>query len=127
MGTNYYLRYNQCEKCGHLEEKHIGKSSVGWCFALHVYPDEGINDLLEWEVLWKIGDIYDEYERKITSAEMKRIITERKWKGTVLDRGWYFSNNAEPGPNGLARSKIDGSHCIGHGAGTWDLEVGDFS
>ena len=40
---------------------------------------------------------------------------------------WFMQNNAEHGPNGLVRSKIDGHHCIGHGAGTWDLEVGDFS
>jgi hypothetical protein len=127
MGTNYYLRYKQCEHCGKYEERHIGKSSGGWCFALHVYPDKGINDLLEWELLWLIGEIYNEYGEKVGPVEMKSIITERKWRGSRLDQSWFNINQAEPGPNGLARSQIDGSHCIGHGAGTWDLEVGEFS
>lgn len=39
MGTNYYLRPDPCECCGRgLEPLHIGKSCMGWCFRLHVYP-----------------------------------------------------------------------------------------
>ena len=127
MGTNYYHRTILCDKCGHYVKKHIGKSSGGWCFGLHVYPDEHINDLQEWEFLWQTGEIFDEYGEKITPAEMKSIITERGWKGSGLDKTWFSQNSAEPGPNGLARSKIDGHHCIGNGAGTWDLVVGNFS
>jgi hypothetical protein len=127
MGTNYYLHYNKCDKCGRFKERHIGKSSGGWCFGLHVYPEEHINDLPEWEFLWQTGEIFDEYGEKITPTEMKRIITERKWNGSNLDKTWFSRNSAEPGPNDLARFQIDGKHCIGHGAGTWDLEVGDFS
>lgn len=36
-------------------------------------------------------------------------------------------NNAELGPNNLLRHKIDGQFCIGHGEGTWDYCIGDFS
>ena len=36
MGTNYYLN-----------DRHIGKSSAGWYFALHIYPEENINSLDE--------------------------------------------------------------------------------
>lgn len=35
-------------------------------------------------------------------------------------------NNAVPGPNNLLRHKID-QHCIGHGDGTYDYLVGEFS
>ena len=127
MGTNYYLRYNRCEHCGRYDKRHIGKSYPGWCFALHVYPEERINDLPEWEFLWQLGEIYDGYGNKVDPVEMKRIITERTWKGSDLDESWFKKNDAEPGPNGLARGRIDGIHHIGHGAGTWDLMVGEFS
>jgi len=36
-------------------------------------------------------------------------------------------NQAEPGPDGLARHKVNDGHCIGHGEGTWDLIIGEFS
>jgi len=54
MGTNYYLYpASPCKACGRsYEAKHIGKSSAGWCFLLHVIPEEGINDLEDWKKLW---------------------------------------------------------------------------
>jgi hypothetical protein len=57
MGTNYYsvrrgveeldsdafwaLRDEDSDDC-----LHIGKSSLGWCFSLHVIPERGINTLI---------------------------------------------------------------------------------
>lgn len=62
------------------------------------------------------------------------VITERSWvrsqKKPFGYASWdefYTRNNAVPGPNGLARHRIDMAHCIGHGAGTWDLILGEFS
>lgn len=50
MGTNYYLKPKPCECCGRTDEGlHIGKSSAGWCFSLHVIPEEGINGLDDWK------------------------------------------------------------------------------
>lgn len=55
-------------------------------------------------------------------------ITERSWGG-IREMGshWYAENSAIPGPNGLARHRIDHRHCVGHGDGTYDLIKGDFS
>ena len=42
MGTNYYFEDSSevCECCGRgAESLHIGKSSGGWCFSLHVMPE----------------------------------------------------------------------------------------
>ena len=40
MGTNYYLETDACDKCGRGDGPlHIGNSSAGWCFALHVGED----------------------------------------------------------------------------------------
>lgn len=81
MGTNYYLR-----KKNYLENRydrsdagfHIGKSSFGWAFSLHVVP--GIAESLEdWKVLWSSEPfiIVDEYGAEVPKEEMLSIITER--------------------------------------------------
>ena len=128
MGTNYYAVEEPCPTCGRGDERHIGKSSGGWCFSLHVYPDDGIHDLPEWEIVWRNATIRDEYGDELSADEMRAIITERAWAATTPHASqWYRDNHAMPGPKGLARSAVDGSHCIGHGSGTWDLLVGDFS
>jgi hypothetical protein len=142
VGTNFYLRLETkppCACCGRgyeVEPLHIGKSSGGWCFSLHVDPEavvaghQGINDLHDWQELWAVpgARIEDEYGEVLTPEEMLERITDRgrdipNTEGPL----WYSQNNAEPGPNNLARHRIDYRHCIGHGAGTWDLITGEFS
>ena len=112
MGTNYYLNPEVCPTCGHTKEgKHIGKSSAGWAFALHVYPDEEIHTLDDWRLLWNEpgARIVNEYEEPISVETMERIIVDRVWNGQ------------------MSRSKIDGTHCIGHGPGSWDYIVNELS
>lgn len=110
MGTNYYHhKAAPCPTCGHQDEpRHIGKSSGGWVFALHVYPEQGISDLPDWQREWATGTIKNEYGDTLTPQEMLSRITERS-------KEW------------LRRDRIDGRHCVGHGSGTWDLIVGEFS
>lgn len=114
MGTNYYLEPKPaCEACGREHERlHIGKSSGGWMFSLHVMPEKGINSLGDWAVLWYTPGaiIRNEYGEIITPEEMLSTITKREWGGSVPQR-----------------HKIDGSFCISHGSGTWDHIAGDFS
>jgi hypothetical protein len=158
MGTNYYFRKpltNHCEHCGRNdppEELHIGKSSGGWCFALHVIPENDICSLADWEAIWPTGTIVDEYGDELSPNAMLRVITGRLsskcwdsdwWApqsfGTTLDgkpfilpsydseKHFHRSNHSERGPNGLLRHRIDGHHCLGHGLGTYDYIAGDFS
>ena len=78
MGTNYYMKEDVCEHCGRGEElKHIGKSSHGWNFTLHIYPEEDIKSLHDWEMLWMGEDIVNEYNNKIPEKEMLKIILDR--------------------------------------------------
>ena len=132
MGTNYYLHTKAaCKTCGRpFEAKHIGKSSGGWCFSLHVIPDEGIYDLPDWEKLWKKRGsfIVDEYGDRVSKEKMMEIITKREWKGgEQWSHDQYTYNHAVPGPNGLARHRLGNGFCIQHGAGTWDCVLGEFS
>jgi len=137
MGTNYYLETQEpCPHCSRgYDRLHIGKSSVGWCFSLHIIPKLGINTLDDWKKQWEGKKIFDEYENEISHQEMLSIITDRKkdFPLTKVPFGYnswntfYRNNHAEPGPNGLVRHQIDNIHCIGHGEGTWDYIKGEFS
>lgn len=152
MGTNYYLERDVCTHCGRGDgPRHIGKSSVGWCFALRIYPDEGINDLPDWEPLLTAptARIRDEYGREVTGADMLSVIRDRACKrsfdeppqprmdwrtGVERPRTWaefHAENGSEPGPNGLVRARLrnlrTGHGADKHGDGTWDCFVGEFS
>jgi len=132
MGINYYVRRNACPLCGRSgDELHVGKSSAGWCFSLHTIPEEGINSLEDWKIIFNDNNnahIEDEYKRMVSVNTMLEIITQRNWvrEGELLD-GFHKKNHSEPGPNGLIRYKIGGGHCVGHGDETYDLIVGEFS
>lgn len=152
MGTNYHL-IKKCSSCNHEEKLHIGKSSAGWCFALHVYPksenkqieekvignfikrDIVIESLYDWKKWFNNLDwrIFNEYGAELYPSEIIEIITNRYWKVhkevPELYKSWedfHNKNQSESGPNNLMRARIN-ERCIGHGEGTWDLMVGEFS
>ncbi len=133
MGTNFYFYPPNCDACNRDDETgtlHIGKSSAGWCFSLHVMPDLGINNLEDWKKLWEERPrwtIKDEYGRTATRAQMLLAITGRNRPDPVPADFDYAGNYAEPGPNNRIRHKVtETNHCVGHGDGTWDLLEGDF-
>lgn len=160
MGTNFYVRipysledrdpvlcnaWNYAYDRDNLGEGtwlHLGKSSGGWCFGVHVIPELGIRTLNDWVALFdQIGirdiEIKDEYGSPWSVSGFLREVKERSWPTLLTEdrvRGYYRSvedflekNHAVRGPNNLVRSKVDGSHCVGHGDGTWDLITGEFS
>lgn len=134
MGTNYYsakllgnfrndLRLDEL-----IDIIHIGKSSFGWCFALHVIPERGINDITGWTqyLLNSERIIINEYNDIISYEELLNIITNRR-NDTVCPWSYemYQLNHAQPGPNNLIRHSIGGD-CVGHGEGTWDYIKSEF-
>lgn len=147
MGTNYYWikEDTTCPHCGRRdpdeERIHIGKSSAGWCFSLHVDQSIGIESLDDWIERFKTGFIEDEYGDRISVEDMMSEIVDRKGYagfdlvfdklklvgyGYIDEADFHMKNNSFRGPNNLLRHKI-GQYCIGHGDGTWDLMVGEFS
>lgn len=132
MGTNYYV---EVEEHDAIHKKHIGKSSAGWCFGLHIYPDEGISSLDDWvdflksKCGWFGPPIYTDYGEKISLEELFSIITERSrnTEPGEFTPELLHENNAIIGPNGLLRRRIDRYHCVGHGEGTWDYLISNFS
>lgn len=134
LGTNYYWQPPEsiCDSCGHSTQSlHIGKSSAGWVFALHVIPEQSILTLEDWERTWRDGSggrIEDEYGRKIDLEEMRQIITKRSFpdRPSRVNPALLERNGAIRGPHGLIRSRV-GANCLAHGEGTWDLHRGEFA
>ena len=135
MSTNYYAKTNVCEHCNRFDELHIGKSSAGWCFSLHVIPERGLNTWDDWKSLLSLPStsIRDEYDNDVLFCGLEDTVTNRACgeKGpcpTGYESWAHFHsvNESEYGPNGLFRARI-GDHCIGHGEGTWDYIPGEFS
>jgi hypothetical protein len=136
MGTNYFLHSQQCPHCGiALEDKmHLGKSSAGWCFSLHVYPELELND---WEDMWQYicfcveedgHHLEDEYGEIISLEQFFSIVWDRHAQ-QPHDAEWLSKNHARPGPFGLARHIFDGQHCIGNAGlnAPIDYFIGEFS
>ena len=111
MGINFYLEHNKCNCCGRCDRLHIGKSSHGWTFTLHVMPEEGINNLDDWKKLWEQPGavIVDEDGTTLIPEEMLERITNRGKPAHELMR-----NNPD-------------HWCLGRGGPTWDLVMGEFS
>ena len=98
MGTNYYLHTNICSHCGKGDEPlHIGKSSAGWVFALHVYPEDGISSLMDWKSVLANGTIRDEYGKDVSYSDMMRTIEGRKKYGDPPTPEFLRENHAIAG------------------------------
>lgn len=107
MGTNFYFYFQKpCECCKReFPPLHIGKSSYGWAFALHVIPanrvewevkeelrpflpEDGINSLEDWQKLWSRPGTFieDEYGDPVSPEKMTMIITCREGHYAPLGR-----------------------------------------
>lgn len=144
MGTSYYIMHpNLCPHCKKelsCEQLHIGKSSVGWVFALHIYPEKKINTIEDWKAILLSGkQIQNEYGDILLPEIMISIIENRKSQHSKIPHGYnswedfhkknnseYYNRLGKEGPHSLLRLKIDNTFCIGHGSGTYDYCVGEF-
>lgn len=139
MGTNYYFVQNVCAHCQRGDERlHIGKSSFGWVFALHVRSDRDFDhrypeDLEGWRKRWAQPDSYivNEYGDLVHPSNMEQTVSGRTGK-VGEPNPWSEhatrANYAEWDEKvGLFRTVPDGIHCVANGKGTWDLHIGDFS
>lgn len=150
MGTNYYYqgkippnktiadRADAIEPFSADKPLHLGKASFGWCFALHIHPSLGINNLEDWEKIFREegGQIKDEYDFAIDTHKMLEIIKGREdfFSSPLLEKSpeekekWLQENYAEEGPQGLARCIVsETTGCVAHGDGAYDLLDIDFS
>lgn len=77
MGMNYYVKTgNKIFHNGFETDEilHIGKSSYGWYFSLHIIPEMGINTLRDWIPILQNGDIHNEDGGIVSFDDMLRTI-----------------------------------------------------
>lgn len=84
VNNTYYKTYEEFEE-NFEQEIHIGKSSLGWHFALAIYPEYGIHNFEDWKklILDPNNIIKDEYGETVPPEVMITIITQRsgkRWK-----------------------------------------------
>jgi len=106
MGTNYYVKSETCESCGHKPEQlHIGKLSAGWEFVFQA--TEKFKSFEQWCDHLKTVDIVNEYDEIVTYVELVRIMQNSSGKknhhdfcvgeqfaGTFKDvDGWAFNES----------------------------------
>lgn len=142
MGTNYYAVETGLRKLRNPEKIHIGKSSGGWCFSLHVVPERGFKTWSAWKkfLIKSTVEIIDEYGQTHSFEDFVATVENRSWGNDFEAQipevylpnysSWevFFARNyAEAGPYGLLRHKVDGRHCVGNGKGTYDYIAGEFS
>lgn len=73
----------------YVQQIHVGKSSGGWAFNLHVLPDLGITDLEDWAELLKYGVLKDEYGARKDPENFIESIKQRCWhRAPSLFGGW---------------------------------------
>lgn len=125
MGTNYYWQLNE-----HTPKRHIGKSSYGWAFQLHVHfeiPD------VEW---YNLGYKYPchvikyrdwkklfEYPGSIITSEYNERIGSQRMREIIEDRAQFIASARTE----LSRTPVDGVHCVYKAKGSWDYIAGEFS
>ena len=142
MGTNYYLvkgdwpeplvpRAPLAVDIAAIAELarpatiHIGKSSYGWAFSLHVYPEVGIRT---WDKMAELITLLERDGWRIEDEYRGRIpVVGNGHDVTIWDIIKRSGGRWKPAHSEYSRHTVDGRHCIGHGEGLWDYCVGDFS
>lgn len=77
MGTNYYIRENNCESCGRFNEEHIGKSSAWWDFTIRHHRDK-YNSFSEFKEYIKDKKIFDEYSEEMNHKVFLKFLAIKK-------------------------------------------------
>jgi len=88
MGTNYYLKIDECEHCGRYEKKHIGKRSAAgrYCF------DCGVSMCVDGEEYVHSGTSHFNKKCYKCNKTIETLKTDEQGEALgniVLDTAWY--------------------------------------
>ncbi len=78
MGTNYYTRENECDKCGRYEQIHLGKSSHGWQFTFQYNGGLYYKGVTQMENWLKDKNIWNEYNEPVTHEDFWGMVKEKQ-------------------------------------------------
>ena len=96
MGTNYYLIEEKCKACGRGGSKlHIGKKSDGWRFLFQISIKYPTPEKLLLLIEENKNSIYNEYDKKISFEEFKKVITDSERDMTQVSGRQYDYTDRE--------------------------------
>lgn len=105
MGTNYYIRADECKLCHRGSEKiHLGKSSWGWQFSFQYNGGEYYKDVKEMKLWLKGKQIWNEYDDKISHKEFWELVKEKK---AGLNHAKRYPSETEQVIDGYSFSDIE--------------------
>lgn len=79
MGTNYYVKTETCDHCGHKPEGlHIGKSSAGWQFLFQRIEEPLLHTMQAWKTFLEGKEIVDEYGRTILPDNFWSLVESKQ-------------------------------------------------
>ena len=89
MGTNYYARIDTCKECNRADEIHIGKSSVGWRFAVRVHEDRYVDykSFCEFISSGMKVRLWDEYGKPVIKHEFLEMIKNKEDGQATVSHG----------------------------------------
>lgn len=138
MGTNYYAEFGNRIYPYKANRIHIGKSSSGWAFALHLDLTKGLGTFLEWRNFYSQPQIIIRTDagETIHPKEMTQIITARDYRNYKMDpemlgplKAWYdVEHGLLRAVCGKSTNLMGDPVCIASDPQvTFDVFVGDFS
>lgn len=78
MGTNYYVKENNCEACGRHDEIHLGKSSFGWQFSFQYNGGQYYKNVQEMRKWTANKIIKDEYGAVISYSDFWKMVFDKQ-------------------------------------------------
>ena len=78
MGTNYYTRIEECDKCGRFDQVHLGKSSMGWRFTFQGNGGKFYKDVPEMKKWLKGKTITNEYGETVSYTSFWKMVAEKQ-------------------------------------------------
>jgi hypothetical protein len=78
----------------------------------------------EYNQIITLKELIDKVENRVGTELTKEIVSSC---GYTSFYHFLESNSAIIGPKNLLRHKITKDHCVGHGSGTWDHIIVEFS
>lgn len=78
MGTNYYVKHNNCECCGRHDEIHLGKSSSGWQFSFQYNGGRYYKNVEEMRKWTANKIIKNEYGDIVSYADFWKMVFDKQ-------------------------------------------------
>jgi len=78
MGTNFYTKLNECDKCKRFDSVHLGKSSGGWQFSFQYNGGKFYKNVKEMKKWLSSKTIENEYGEIINNKDFWEMVSHKQ-------------------------------------------------